>query len=76
VAGFLDLDVVTVREGLTKKREQAEKMARENPNPIIQQHAPVAGVKAAVDTVTNAVQQKVVADQRVGRRRGGYLVGA
>lgn len=64
VAGFLELDVVTVREGLERARKEAEKRALESPDPAIAANPAVAGVKAAVDTATNAVQQKVVAEAR------------
>lgn len=64
VAGFLELDVVTVQEGLERARVEAEKQAKvAGMSPEGQQ---VAGVKAAVDTATNAIQQKVVADVKEG----------
>lgn len=62
VAGFLELDVVTVREGLERARKEAEARAEASPDPAVANNPQVAGVKAAVDTATNAVQQKVVAD--------------
>lgn len=61
VAGFLELDVVTVRKGLEDARQKAEKQAAQSPNPQVAQNPQVAGVKAAVDTATNAVQQKTLA---------------
>lgn len=64
VAGFLELDVVTVREGLTRAKQEAEKRALESPDPQIAAHPQVAGVRAAVDTASNAIQQKVVSDVR------------
>lgn len=64
VAGFLDLDVVRVREGLTRAKQDAEAQAAANPNPQVAAGAQVAGVKAAVDTATNAVQQKAISDAR------------
>lgn len=64
VAGFLELDVVTVREGLERARKEAEAAAERSPNPSIAASPKVAGVKAAVDTASNAVQQKVVQDLR------------
>lgn len=60
VAGFLELDVVTVREGLERAKKQAEEQAAMSPNPVVAAHPQVAGVKAATDVATNAVQQKVV----------------
>lgn len=62
VAGFLELDVVVVREGLERARKEAEAQAAASPDPNVAAAPQVAGVKAAVDTATNAVQQKVVAD--------------
>lgn len=62
VAGFLELDVVTVREGLERARKEAEERAANSPDPVVAAAPQVAGVKAAVDTATNAVQQKVVQD--------------
>lgn len=60
VAGFLELDVVTVREGLDRARKQAEEAAANSPDPTLAAHPEAAGVKAAVDTATNAVQQKAL----------------
>lgn len=62
VAGFLELDVVTVREGLDRARKQAEEQAANSPDPVVAASPQVAGVKAAVDTATNAVQQKALAE--------------
>lgn len=62
VAGFLELDVVTVREGLDRARKEAEAQALASPDPKVAAAAPVVGAAAAVDKATNAVQQKVVAD--------------
>lgn len=64
VAGFLELDVVTVQRGLERARKQAEDQAAVSPDPAIAANPAVAGVKAAVDTATNAVQQKMIT--RVG----------
>jgi hypothetical protein len=64
VAGFLELDVVTVREGLERARKDAEERAAMSPDPAVAANPQVAGVKAAVDTATNAVQQKVIADAK------------
>lgn len=61
VAGFLDLDVVTVRKGLEDAKQRAEKQAAASPDPAVAAGAQVAGVKAAVDTATNALQQKALA---------------
>lgn len=59
VAGFLELDVMTVREGIDRARKEAQERAEmQGLNETAQQ---VAGVKAAVDTVTNATQQKALA---------------
>lgn len=60
VAGFLELDVVTVRKGIEDAKQRAEKEAAQSPNPEVAARPKVAGVKAAVDTATNAVQQKVM----------------
>lgn len=60
VAGFLELDVVTVREGLERARREAEERAAMSPDPNVAAQPQVAGVKAAVDTATNAVQQQVI----------------
>lgn len=60
VAGFLELDVVTVAKGLERARKEAEKRALENPQTATPQGVAVAGVKGAVDQATNAVQQKVL----------------
>lgn len=62
VAGFLELDVVTVREGLERARKDAEEQAALSPDPAVAATPQVAGVKAAVDTATNAVQQKVLSE--------------
>lgn len=62
VAGFLDLDVLKVQAGLERARRQAIREAQANPNPAIANNPEVAGVKAAVDTATNALQQKAMAD--------------
>lgn len=67
VAGFLELDVVTVREGLAKANQQAKAQALASPDPMVQQNADVAGVAAVVDKATNALQQKAVADLRIAR---------
>lgn len=64
VAGFLELDVITVKEGLERAREQAEAVAAASPDLVVAANPQVAGVKAAVDTATNAVQQKVVGELR------------
>lgn len=64
VAGFLELDVTTVKEGLERARKEAEEAAALSPDPAVAAVPEVAGVKAAVDTATNAVQQKVIADAR------------
>jgi hypothetical protein len=64
VAGFLELDVVTVREGLERARKEAEERAAMSPDPAIAAAPQVAGVKAAVDTATNAVQQKMIAEAK------------
>lgn len=64
VAGFLELDVTTVKEGLDRARKEAEHMAAQSPDPAVAQNPSVAGVKAAVDTATNAVQQKAIRDAR------------
>lgn len=64
VAGFLELDVVTVREGLDRARKEAEKIAATSPDPAVAASPQVAGVAAAVDKATNAVQQKVIAQNR------------
>jgi hypothetical protein len=64
VAGFLELDVVTVREGLERARKEAEERAAMSPDPAIAANPQVAGVKAAVDTATNAVQQKMIAEAK------------
>lgn len=55
VAGFLELDVVTVKEGLERQRKEAEEAAAMSPDPRIAAHPEVAGVKAVVDSATNAV---------------------
>lgn len=60
VAGFLDLDVLTVREGLERARKEAENAAAKAGVPPEGQK--VAGVAGAVDKATNAVQQKVAAE--------------
>jgi hypothetical protein len=62
VAGFLELDVVTVREGLERAKKDAEKQAEQAGLGAEAQQ--VAGVKAAVDTATNAVQQKTIAEAK------------
>lgn len=62
VAGFLELDVKTVREGLARAKasgEQAAQAAGLSP-----EAQTVAGVKAAVDTATNATQQRALAAVR------------
>lgn len=64
VAGFLELDVVRVRQGLDRARTEAEHRAVLSPNPVVAAAPQVAGIKAAVDTATNAIQQKTVADAR------------
>lgn len=64
VAGFLELDVVTVREGLERARKEAEERAAMSPDPAVAASPQVAGVKAAVDTATNAVQQKMIAEAK------------
>lgn len=58
VAGFLELDVVTVKEGLERARKEAEEAAAASPDPRVAANPQVAGVKAAVDTATNATQQQ------------------
>lgn len=58
VAGFLELDVITVREGLDRQRKMAEEMAAQSPNPVIAAKPEVAGVKAAVDTAERMVSQR------------------
>jgi hypothetical protein len=60
VAGFLELDVVTVREGLERARKEAEKAAETAG--VTPEGQKVAGVAGAVDKATNAVQQKVAAE--------------
>lgn len=60
VAGFLELDVVTVREGLDRARKEAEAQAAASPDPQIAAAPQVAGAAAAVDKATNAVQQKAI----------------
>lgn len=60
VAGFLELDVTVVREGIERARKEAEDMAANSPDPAIAANPAVAGVAAAVDKATNAVQQKVI----------------
>lgn len=62
VAGFLELDVVTVREGLIRAKEEAEAMAAASPDPVVAANPQVAGAAAAVDKATNAVQQKVISE--------------
>lgn len=64
VAGHLDLDVVTVRKGLDDKRKEAEERAALSPDPGVAANPQVAGVKAVVDTATNALQQRSIADAR------------
>lgn len=64
VAGFLELDVNRVRDGLTRAREDAERAAKVSPDPSVAASPQVAGVAAAVDKATNAVQQKALADAR------------
>jgi hypothetical protein len=64
VAGFLELDENHIREGLTRARKEAERRALASPDPVVAAGSQVAGVKAAVDTATNAVQQKALADAR------------
>lgn len=59
VSGFLELDVKTVREGLERARKDAEKRAAAGG--MDPQGQEVAGVKAAVDTATNALQQRQLA---------------
>ena len=61
VAGFLELDVVTVKDGLERARKEAEAQAALSPDPAVAAAPQVAGVKAAVDTATNAVQQRTLA---------------
>lgn len=68
VAGFLELDINRVREGLTRAKEDAEAQARANPDPMVQQGAPVAGIRAAVETATNAAQMR--ASEQAGRIAG------
>lgn len=60
VAGFLELDVTVVKEGLERARKEAEAAAAASPDPAVAANPQVAGVKAAVDTATNAVQQKAI----------------
>lgn len=60
VAGFLELDVVTVARGLERARKEAEEAAAKDPQTATPQGVAVAGVKGAVDQATNAVQQKVL----------------
>jgi hypothetical protein len=55
VAGFLELDVVTVKRGLDEKRKQAEDAAAMSPDPAIAARPEVAGTKAVVDSAFNAV---------------------
>lgn len=62
VAGFLELDVVTVREGLERAQKEAEQQAKTAG--LTPEGQAVAGVKAAVDTATNAVQQKAIAEAK------------
>lgn len=64
VAGFLELDVVTVKDGLERARKDAERQAAASPDPAVAANPQVAGVKAAVDTATNAVQQRVIQQVR------------
>lgn len=68
VAGFLELDVVTVREGLDRARKEAEEAAANSPDPVVAASPEVAGVKAVVDKAeqmvnppTNATQAKAIA---------------
>lgn len=60
VAALLELDVNRVREGLERARKDAEEAARNNPNPAVAANPQVAGVRAAVDTATNALQQQTI----------------
>lgn len=60
VAGFLELDVTIVRNGIERARKEAEDAAANSPDPRIAANPAVAGVKAAVDTATNALQQKAI----------------
>ncbi len=58
VAGFLELDVKTVREGLERAREDAKKRAAAGGlDPAAQE---VAGVAGVVNTATNALQQRAI----------------
>lgn len=67
VAGFLELDVVTVREGLARAAEEAKAAAAASPDPVVNGANPeVVGAKAKVDMATNAVQQKVVQEVKDG----------
>jgi hypothetical protein len=60
VAGFLELDVTIVRNGIERARKEAEDAAANSPDPRVAASPAVAGVKAAVDTATNALQQKAI----------------
>ncbi len=62
VAGFLELDVVRVKDGLERARKEAEERAAASPDPAVAANPQVAGVKAATDVATNAVQQKLKAE--------------
>lgn len=64
VAGFLELDVNRVRDGLDRARREAERAAAASPDPLVAASPQVAGVKAAVDTATNALQQRAAAAVR------------
>lgn len=69
VAGFLELDVVTVRDGLIRAKREAEERAALSPEPAVAASPEVAGVKAVVDQAeqmlsggapSNATQQRSV----------------
>lgn len=54
VAGFLELDITTVRDGLERSKKDAEaRAAAAGASPAVQE---VAGIKAAVDVATEAVK--------------------
>lgn len=55
VAGFLELDVVTVKEGLDRAKKEAEAAALASPDPAVAAGAQVAGAKAVVDKAHAAV---------------------
>lgn len=58
VAGLLELDVITVRDGLERAKEEAKKTAATQGATEAEQE--VAGVKAVVDEATDKVREAVI----------------